>query len=442
MKYLAFSVALFFNLSSYSQSEVPTPCLTHTYEETLLNEEPDQLTKKAEIIERGRSSSNDRMHDVNVIPVVFHVVYNTLEQNLPDSVILDQLAILNRDFAHLNADTSFLRPVYNGIVGKADIEFQLAEFDPNGNPTTGITRTHTNTTTFGNYGVWTGDNSLVETMTHTQDGGEDAWDEIHYFNIWIGNVLFDYNGDIYPAFYGLAVFPWITNGPFNGILMHFEAVGSNNPNPAMYPDGSGGYFQWNIQGRTMVHEAGHYLGVPHIYDGNGGCFGGDDGIDDTPRVSGFNGSTCNVGQNTCVDTHPTWGDMPDMIENYMEYSDESCQVSFTLDQIAVMRGVLNNEREELAHNNGNPVSTSEHLEIDQISIYPNPAKDLIVVDMGSVIASEIQVYDNTGREVLSVAINNSKETILLTDLPSGVYYLNFVAKNSSIPHIPKVFLKL
>jgi hypothetical protein len=38
------------------------------------------------------------------------------------------------------------------------------------------------------------------------------------------------------------------------------------------------------KGRTAVHEVGHWLGLKHIW---GDALCGDDGIDDTPRQSGY-----------------------------------------------------------------------------------------------------------------------------------------------------------
>ncbi|MBK9355768.1 MAG: hypothetical protein IPN09_17915 [Bacteroidetes bacterium] len=53
-------------------------------------------------------------------------------------------------------------------------------------------------------------------------------------------------------------------------------------------------------------------------------------------------SGCNPTKNTCRRNQP--GDLPDMWENYMDYSSEECQVAFTNDQITIMRGVLEGPR--------------------------------------------------------------------------------------------------
>ena len=40
------------------------------------------------------------------IPVVVHVVYKTAQQNVSDSLIRSQIAVLNQDYRRQNADTS------------------------------------------------------------------------------------------------------------------------------------------------------------------------------------------------------------------------------------------------------------------------------------------------------------------------------------------------
>lgn len=83
--------------------------------------------------------------------MVVHIVFNTPEENLPDSVIYNQIASLNADYRRLNLDAGNVRDTFNSIVGDTYINFELAAFDPDGNPTTGITRTNTAETSFS---VW------------------------------------------------------------------------------------------------------------------------------------------------------------------------------------------------------------------------------------------------------------------------------------------------
>src|SRR5690554_8151097 len=50
-------------------------------------------------------------NEIAKIKVVFHVVYNNQEENIPDSVLYNQIQILNESFRRTNADTVDTRPV-------------------------------------------------------------------------------------------------------------------------------------------------------------------------------------------------------------------------------------------------------------------------------------------------------------------------------------------
>ena len=425
---------LSFNYIFAQQHSVKT-CLSFEYSKQLFEKSPKWESANNKIYERDNYAKSS---DIKIIPVVFHIIYNTPEQNLHDSVISNQLEILNRDFAHNNADTSFLRSIFNGIVGDANIRFVMADTDPNGNITNGITRTSTNLTTFGSLDAWYGNFTLVNKIASTLDGGEDAWDITKYYNIWVANTIFEYSNSNVPAFYGLATPPpGLPNWPadhssvsYDGAFIHFEALGSNNPNTAVYPDWSGDYYQWNIQGRTLVHETGHYLGLRHIYGDSDNCYEGD-GVEDTPNATASNGSTCNVGQNTCTDTHPEYGDLPDMIENYMDYSDESCQVSFTIGQITLMRGVLENERVSLPQSISSSINS---IVKNSIEIYPNPTKNALqILSIESNIES-ISIIDITGRTIINKKYNSNINRIKLniSSLPNGIYLLKISTADKTI----------
>ena len=56
--------------------------------------------------------------------------------------------VLNADFRRTNSDASNTPSVWQNITADCEIDFCLATIDPNGNPTTGITRTNTNQTSF------------------------------------------------------------------------------------------------------------------------------------------------------------------------------------------------------------------------------------------------------------------------------------------------------
>src|SRR5205085_6334290 len=85
---------------------------------------------------------------VVTIPVVFHIVYNSPSQNISDAQCQAQLSQLNLDFAKLNSDASAIPAVWQGTAANTNIQFCLAQKDPNGIATSGIERRNTVVTSF------------------------------------------------------------------------------------------------------------------------------------------------------------------------------------------------------------------------------------------------------------------------------------------------------
>lgn len=368
------------------------------------------------------SEQNGPHRNTYTIPVVFHVVYNTAAENLPDSVIYNQLQRLNEDYARLNADTSNMRSEFDPVAGATQIQFMLAQIDPNGNPTSGITRTSTNTTSFGSFNIFFGDFTELEKVKSTSNGGIDPWDQARYLNIWVCDM--SVNGQ--PMLLGYASPPaGLPNWPVgstpdieDGVVLQYQCVGGNNPNSLGIPN-------YDVLGRTATHEVGHYLGLRHIW-GDGDCTM-DDGIDDTPDATEASQQDCNLNRNTCnadVDGH---GDLSDMVENYMDYSAETCQNSFTQGQAALMHGVLENQRYDLVHNNA--AGLSELVPV--VATFPNPASQQVTIQSGLAI-KHLQLMDLNGKIVREQAASMSVETMTLEGIQKGIYLLQVTHANNSI----------
>jgi hypothetical protein len=61
---------------------------------------------------------------------------------------------------------------------------------------------------------------------------------------------------------------------------------------------------------------------------------------------------------------------------------------------------------------------------EDISIYPNPADDELFVQNTSEVPASIELYDEIGREILSVNTEaSSTSTIDIASLPNGDYFL-------------------
>ncbi|MCJ1276055.1 hypothetical protein MMC21_003860 [Puttea exsequens] len=94
------------------------------------------------------------------------------------------------------------------------------------------------------------------------------------------------------------------------------------------------------QGKTAVHEVGHWLGLLHTFQDNT-CTPGDSGdyIDDTPQES-VSTTGCPTGKDSCPISPGS-----DPISNYMDYSTDACYTKFSGDQQARMQFMFSTYRE-------------------------------------------------------------------------------------------------
>jgi hypothetical protein len=429
------SFVLFFSLlifvsPSFAQTNVQEICGYKTELDRILKRQPNYLILQNALFEQAMqefktlSNAKRRIEADTLyfeIPVVFHVLYNKTAENLNDTSILNQLRELNNAFRKRNKDTTRIRAIFKPIAADVKIQFVLAKKDPQGNASSGITRTYTNKTTFAanQFGTYT------TNMKYSANGGKDAWDPTSYLNFWICNMEFpNYVGIVY----GFATPPtnspnWNgtgatkdTNSMESGVVLHYKIVGRNNPlAPAKY-----------IEGKAAIHEVGHYLGLRHVWgDGTSttGC-SVDDGIFDTPNCRAQN-ATC-TGQNSCTDAS---NDKPDQTENYMDYALDGCAAMFTQQQAFMMRFVLDKLRTGLPFRVVKYDTIAEPTApLNGFKLYPNPLKEGQNFNVQiSGLNNEYfatTIIDATGKEVYHRSLlANNVHSIETAGLAQAIYFI-------------------
>lgn len=241
-----------------------------------------------------------------VIPVVFHIIHNYGPENISDAQIHDALRQVNIQYRKQNSDTSEIVNQFKSIAADIEVEFRLAQLDPDGNCTSGITRTVSPLTSPGNHDV----KSLIH------------WPPHKYLNVYVcrdaaglaGHAMLPSAADTIPQ--------------WDGIVMQHSYVGTI---------GTSEYFRRTV----LSHEIGHFLNLQHIWGGNnvpnyyylpvadaGNC-AFDDDVLDTPNTIGW--QSCNLNGTTC-------GDL-DNVQNYMDYA--YCGRMFTEGQKQRMHACLN-----------------------------------------------------------------------------------------------------
>ncbi|MBK6610879.1 MAG: T9SS type A sorting domain-containing protein [Sphingobacteriales bacterium] len=342
--------------------------------QTILNKDYHKAVNATFEKAKAKAALNTAKDDKTYyVPVVVHVIHQTDEQKLSEEVIKSQIDVLNRDYSRQNADTALTRDVFKPVAANPNIQFYLTKIDPQGQPTNGITYTKTTVDNWSPLGDITkifevldkcgieladllGGNLTEEQMAclekelmgaggfdkmkYNSNGGKDAWPTDKYLNIWVCNL-----GDLASGEGAILGFAYPPVGAPNwpdgqtgtpetdGVVIHYQVFGTNNPTlPTAYKEVVG-------EGRTTVHEVGHYLGLRHIW-GDGDCTM-DDGLTDTPEAAEATQQVCDYSKNTCDDGA---ADLPDMLENYMDYSDEDCMNMFTEQQAGIIRAMLEGPR--------------------------------------------------------------------------------------------------
>jgi hypothetical protein len=300
-------------------------CGTTEYESYLQEKHPKRMKNSqfeswiAPLIQNQASMRTSQTNAIITIPIVVHVIYNGqavgTAPNISDVQVESQITVLNQDFRKTGPGSNT-----NPVGADTEIQFVLAKQDPNGNPTNGIDRVSLCKDS------WT--NSDIETILKPNT----IWDPTQYLNLW--TVELDDN-----KLLGYAQFPEGSGliglsgaggtAATDGVVIRYNAFGSGiGPSYILKSP-------YN-RGRTTTHEIGHWLGLIHIWGEGSSCASNNDHCADTPTAKDPNYG-CPTGMDSCTSRSGV-----DMIENYMDYTDDSCMNIFTQNQKTRMNTVMTN----------------------------------------------------------------------------------------------------
>ncbi len=344
------------------------------------------------------------------IPVVVHNLYHLPSEKITDAQVQSQITALNNYFRRQHEDTTNTPARFKSLAADCEIEFHLAISDPRRRSTTGIIRKYTPIVRW----------EANDRMKFSSEMGDDAWDPKSYLNIWVCNLE------------QVAGYSSVMGGPENndGIVIGFPAFGVN------------GGAAYNM-GKTAVHEAGHWLGLKHLW-GDADC--GDDAVADTPKQAWYN-IECPSGIRISCNNGPSG----DMYMNYMDFTSDACMNMFTLGQKARMRALFEpgGVRNSLLVSKGlniplifeSPLPEEDPKWL-QARLYPNPATNELQLDLSYDIrwmGKTIFVHNLQGQTVMNVTITSKVQRIDISKLKPGIYFI--AAKKDDGESMKQKFIK-
>ncbi|KIY62753.1 zincin [Cylindrobasidium torrendii FP15055 ss-10] len=220
------------------------------------------------------------------VDVYFHIIHSDETEEggyVPEQQITDQIDVLNKAYTDVGLTFNLANATYvdnadwfNGVGPDEDAQTEMKE------------------------ALRTGDESTLNVYTVAFSSGSSA------------------------GLLGYATFP-----------SDYESAPKDDGVVILFSSLPGGATDNYNEGQTLTHEAGHWVGLYHTFQG--GCSGDGDEVDDTP-AEGEPTSGCPESKDTCS------ADGVDPIHNYMDYGYDACMTEFTPGQIERVQDQLRTYR--------------------------------------------------------------------------------------------------
>ena len=351
--------------------------------------------------------------DIIRVPVVVHVIHNQINglftgSNISDEQIYSQIKVLNEDYRKKEGTPGFN---VNPLGADVEIEFFLASIDPSGIPTSGIKRVYSPKISFNI--VNDKDRQLMSNLSY--------WDSNKYLNIWVAPLSSGYIGyGEFPFSESVEGLDLDSDESLDGVFIDYTVFGRK------IGTNKSGLYSF---GRTVTHEVGHWMGLYHTW-GDQRC--GTDYVADTPLTTSSNSSAfCRDVFSTCTGTRTR-----NMIENYMDYSPDSCMNIFTQGQKQRMRTALDlSKRRKRVLNYAKfqlPPSTALQVNFENPLPISSSQFQVLLPDFQDF---NLVIRDIFGREVYNQSYIDLPSTIITLpkgNITPGVYILSVTSKQQVV----------
>ena len=326
--------------------------------------------------------------------LIFHIFYSSAEEKLSAMRVYSQMEVLNRYFNNaVNAEDYSIPEAFRNLKANPNIEFCLADKDPVGNASIGI-----EWISISDLSIACKTEFGKRSLMHKNLGGVDLWDPKTYINIFV------INRSQCPVL-GEAIYPWDASSDEDGIILDYRSIGSIGTAHGNKP------FH---QGKTLVHEMGHFFGLFHLSGDQANC-AGDDIVADTP-LQGLEYFGCpkfpqvSCGQNS-------------QFMNFMSLVDDACMHLFTIGQVNRMQEQIQLYRPEIGKMN---CTMRLQDDLKQVIVRQNQLDWQLLSKSRGYFSCNLELYDMNGRlrwkqqfeEAVSVTISAE-----LLDVNPGVYFL-------------------